>query len=119
MKNEKCLICGRGNIVETEEKNHKTVLLGKVITIPLAIVGRCDTCKAVNYALSKDVLDKPDREFGLTIGIKLWNIKSRKGFVCGIYGCSNPPSVKCDHCGCHYCEEHKFVLNLISHSIIK
>lgn len=60
MKNEKCMICGRGNIVETEEENFKAEVLGQMMTLPVAIVGRCDTCKAVNYALRKDALDGPE-----------------------------------------------------------
>jgi hypothetical protein len=59
MKNEKCLICGKGNIVETEEKDFKTEVFGQTMTLPVAIVGRCDTCKAINYALRKEVLDGP------------------------------------------------------------
>ncbi len=49
----KCQICDEGEVVETEEKNHKTMLLGQELTIPEALVGRCDTCGAVNYAIRK------------------------------------------------------------------
>ena len=53
----KCQICDKGEVVETEEKNHKTMVLGQEMTIPEAIVGRCDTCGAVNYALKKEVME--------------------------------------------------------------
>ncbi len=53
----KCQICGKGKVFETEEKNHKTIVLGQELTIPEAIVGRCDTCGSVNYALRKEVVE--------------------------------------------------------------
>jgi len=49
----KCQICVLGEVVEKEEKNHKTTVLGQELTIPEAIVGRCDTCGTVNYAFRK------------------------------------------------------------------
>ena len=52
----KCQICDKGEVVETEEKNHKTIVRGQELTIPEAIVGRCDTCGSVNYALRKEVM---------------------------------------------------------------
>ncbi|MBA7711846.1 hypothetical protein ES703_120813 [subsurface metagenome] len=58
----KCQICDKGEVVEKEEKNHKTMVLGQELTIPEAIVGRCDTCGAVNYALRKDVVKGGSRE---------------------------------------------------------
>lgn len=51
----KCMICDKGTVVETEEKNHKTEVLGQEITIPEAVVGRCDTCHQINYAFRKEV----------------------------------------------------------------
>ncbi|KKM98786.1 hypothetical protein LCGC14_1154380 [marine sediment metagenome] len=59
----KCQLCDKGEVVETEERNHKTMVLGREMTIPEAIVGRCDTCGAVNYALSrKEVFEEADAE---------------------------------------------------------
>ena len=58
----KCQICDKGEVVETEEKNHKTMVLGQELTLPEAIVGRCDKCGAVNYALRKDVVKGGSRE---------------------------------------------------------
>ncbi len=57
VKGMECQICGRGKVVETEKKNHKTFVLGQELTIPEAIVGRCDTCGFVNYALRKEVVE--------------------------------------------------------------
>lgn len=45
-----------------------------------------------------------------------WAEHSRKKEVCGILLCEKLPLVlKCAHCGCWYCEEHKFVLNDMAH----
>jgi len=33
------------------------MVLGQELTIPEAIVGRCDTCGAVNYAFRKEVIE--------------------------------------------------------------
>jgi len=52
-----CQICDNGEVVETEEKNHKIILLGQELTIPEAIVGRCGTCGSVNYAFRKEVME--------------------------------------------------------------
>ncbi|MBA7678886.1 hypothetical protein ES703_87165 [subsurface metagenome] len=52
----KCQICDKGEVVEKEEKNHKAMVLGQELTIPEAIVGRCDTCGAVNYAFRKEII---------------------------------------------------------------
>jgi len=49
-----CMICGKGKVVEKEEKNHVTYVAGIKMVLPEAIVGRCDTCGAVNYALRKE-----------------------------------------------------------------
>ena len=51
----------------------------------------------------------------LKFDVEIWAAKSRKGEVCGILGCGETPVVKCDHCGNHYCEEHKFVLETPGH----
>jgi len=48
---------------------------------------------------------------------ELWAARSRKGEVCGIYGCSSKPIVKCEHCLNMYCHEHKFVLDMPGHII--
>jgi len=47
--------------------------------------------------------------------IEAWAAKSRKGEVCGIFGCLDRPVVKCAHCGNYYCEEHSFVLKTPGH----
>lgn len=47
--------------------------------------------------------------------VELWAAKSRKGEVCGIFGCPNKPTIKCEHCFNMYCEEHKFVLDTPAH----
>jgi len=59
-----CQICGKGKVVETKEKNHKTMVLGQELTIPEAIVGRCDTCGTVNYALRKAVMKGEENDQG-------------------------------------------------------
>jgi len=58
----KCQICDEGEVVETEEKNHKTMVLGQELTIPEAIVGRCDKCGTVNYAFRKEVMEEGNHE---------------------------------------------------------
>lgn len=47
--------------------------------------------------------------------VEAWAARSRKGEVCGIFGCPNKPTVKCKHCFNMYCEEHKFVLDTPGH----
>ncbi|KKL91530.1 hypothetical protein LCGC14_1893780 [marine sediment metagenome] len=54
----KCQICEKGEVVETEERNYKMMVLGQEMTLPEAIVGRCDTCGAVNYAFRKEARDR-------------------------------------------------------------
>lgn len=44
-----------------------------------------------------------------------WAEKSRRGEVCGIFGCKNKPVVKCPHCGNWYCKQHAFVLDTPGH----
>lgn len=39
-----------------------------------------------------------------------WAAHSRKGAVCGIFGCRGKPVERCSHCGNHYCEEHRWVI---------
>ncbi len=67
----KCQICDKGEVVETEETDYKTTILSfagpagtwlepgsrQEMTIPKALVGRCDTCGAVNYAFRKGALE--------------------------------------------------------------
>lgn len=36
-----------------------------------------------------------------------WGEESKKGLVCGIYGCIEPVIIRCKICGGGYCEEHK------------
>lgn len=52
----KCELCGKGAVVEKEGKNHTAIVAGVKMTIPEAIVGRCDTCGQINYAFRKGVL---------------------------------------------------------------
>lgn len=52
---DKCMICGEGEIVEKEEKNFVTYVVGIRLVLPVATVGRCNKCGAVNYALRKDL----------------------------------------------------------------
>lgn len=54
----KCTICGEGDVVQTEEKNHETMVVGQKMIIPVAIVGTCNKCGQVNYALRKDVVEE-------------------------------------------------------------
>ena len=50
-----------------------------------------------------------------SIDVEIWAAKSRMGEVCGILGCDKQPYSKCEHCGNHYCEEHKWVIGLPGH----
>ncbi len=56
VKDMECQFCVRGKVVETEEKNHVTVVFGQELIITEAIVGRCDTCGSANYAFRKEVV---------------------------------------------------------------
>ncbi len=47
--------------------------------------------------------------------IEAWAARSRKGEVCGIFGCPNMPTTKCKHCFNMYCDEHKAVIQLPTH----
>jgi len=47
--------------------------------------------------------------------IEAWAARSRKGEVCGIFGCPNKPTTKCKHCFNMYCDEHKAVIQLPTH----
>ncbi len=52
------------------------------------------------------------------ISLKDWKLKSGQGKVCGILGCLadlEAGSVRCDHCGNHYCNEHKWVIGTPGH----
>ncbi len=54
-----------------------------------------------------------EEELNPVISWKLWAYKSSLGRCCGILGCNNPPPfIKCEHCGNHYCKEHKIVLDI-------
>ena len=52
-----------------------------------------------------------------TITAEQWREKSKRGEVCGILGCFAYPETKCPHCGCHYCQHHKFVIDTLAHKI--
>lgn len=54
----KCSICGEGDVIQTEEKNHETMVLGQKVVIPDAIVGTCNKCGKVNYAMRKEVMEE-------------------------------------------------------------
>jgi threonine dehydrogenase-like Zn-dependent dehydrogenase len=47
----KCVYCNEGEVIESQEKNHKVKVLGQEVVLPVAIVGRCNKCGQVNYAL--------------------------------------------------------------------
>jgi len=36
-----------------------------------------------------------------------WRIESKKGLLCGIFGCNEPVEIKCSICKHGYCSEHK------------
>ena len=38
--------------------------------------------------------------------VQKWCEESKKGLVCGIYGCQEDPEIKCKICNGSYCEEH-------------
>ena len=40
-----------------------------------------------------------------------WRHLSKSGKVCGIVGCTEAPGAQCDHCGNHYCDDHKWVID--------
>ena len=62
--NEPCVFCNKGHISETVEKDYVAEVCGTSFTIPEAVVGRCDKCGGVNYAIRKDVLMRA-REGGI------------------------------------------------------
>ncbi len=39
--------------------------------------------------------------------INQWHEQSKKGLVCGIFGCNEPVQIRCNICKGGYCEEHK------------
>lgn len=51
----------------------------------------------------------------MEISAEEWREKSKRGEVCGILGCPDPPEERCPHCGCHYCRDHKFVIHTPAH----
>lgn len=53
----------------------------------------------------------------LCLQIEEWNKKSKRGDVCGIFGCEDKPTTYCYHCGNWYCDVHNFVLQLPGHSV--
>ncbi len=44
-----------------------------------------------------------------------WRHLSKSGEVCGIVGCMEAPVDQCEHCGNHYCDEHKWVIKTLAH----
>jgi len=46
--------------------------------------------------------------------IEQWGIQSKKGLLCGIFGCNEPVDIRCKICNGGYCKEHK---NLHFHSV--
>jgi hypothetical protein len=52
---EICMICGEGEITEKEEKDYVTYVHGIKMLLPVAIVGTCNKCGVVNYAIRKDI----------------------------------------------------------------
>lgn len=59
-----------------------------------------------------------ERTLELDSGFSLadWRHLSKSGKVCGIVGClAETPYVQCDHCGNHYCNDHKWVIGTPLH----
>ena len=50
---------------------------------------------------------------------ELWAAMSRRGEVCGVFGCQKEPTIKCEHCGNNYCRRHSWVLETPGHQKIK
>ena len=36
-----------------------------------------------------------------------WSEESKKGLLCGIFGCNEPVEIRCNICKGGYCSEHK------------
>lgn len=36
-----------------------------------------------------------------------WSNESKRGLLCGIFGCRNNPAFVCKYCGCSYCDRCK------------
>ena len=49
------------------------------------------------------------------VTLRDWKELSKSGNFCGILGCLKKPEKKCNHCGNHYCNEHKWVLSTPAH----
>ena len=45
-----------------------------------------------------------------TVTWQEWQARSQAGEVCGILGCRNQPTTKCEHCGNHYCDADSWVI---------
>ena len=39
--------------------------------------------------------------------VEKWSKESKKGLICGIFGCNEPVEIKCNICKGGYCKEHK------------
>ncbi len=39
--------------------------------------------------------------------IENWSNESKKGLICGIFGCNAPVDIRCKYCSGGYCKEHK------------
>jgi hypothetical protein len=51
----KCTFCGELAVEEKEEKDYDLSAFGNPVVLPKAIVGTCNKCGKVNYAVLKDV----------------------------------------------------------------
>ncbi len=38
--------------------------------------------------------------------VNKWGNESRKGLLCGIFGCNEPVEIRCNICKCGYCKKH-------------
>jgi len=45
-----------------------------------------------------------------------WSEESKKGLICGIFGCNEPVEIRCTICKSGYCKEDK---NIHFHSLLK
>lgn len=52
----------------------------------------------------KDLKDMDMKE--LYDDVMKWGEQSRRGLVCGIFGCNSEELTKCKYCDCTYCPEH-------------
>lgn len=79
---------------ETFEKFKK--IMKKIPVNAEIYVGHGKEEKNINDISSEEFLEK----------VMKWSNESKKGSLCGIYGCTEEPDKKCKFCGCAYCSEH-------------